>query len=662
MHRRRSHLRAGLVTVLAALLAGLTFTLSGAAQPTQDVRPGAPSRASVAVVRPDVEQATDFAVSAPLRDYAGPSAIVGARGDDEESGEGTFPGIRQRGVPEDPVVQRRLGAGAAPTLLTSFEGIPQVSSPPKPHPPDTNGEIGPTAYVQMVNLRVAVYDRSGKPLMGPVPYQAIFGPLGGSCGVLDRGDPIVVYDQLADRWLLSQFGFIEQNGNPVGPYFQCIAVSKTGDPTGAYYLYAFKISDTQLNDYPKLAVWPDAYYMSANNFDFSSPFVFSGSVAVAFDRAAMIAGDPNAAMVKFEFPFTDEIRWGLLPADLDGFRLPPAGEPEPYVQIGFHIFQGPKPELRVFRFHVDWDHPGNSSFTGPTVIPTAPFNASFCNSTADPCIAQKGTFQTLDPLSDRLMFRAAYRNFGDHESLVVNHTVDVGNDQAGVRWYELRNLSGTPALFQQGTFAPDTASRWMGSAAMDGNGDIALGYSVSSKTMYPSVRFTARRADDTLGEMTLGEGSLVEGSGSQTSVFARWGDYSDLTVDPLDDCTFWYTQEYYPQTAERDWHTRIGSFVIPGCDATAPTVAARAAKAKAGKQVALKYTTSDNSGQTRELLTIFRSNGGKLRTIEVPLHAAGAKSVKTAAPKAAGVYRWQVVAIDAKGNESAPSTARLRVT
>lgn len=660
MSRRRVLVAIATVAALAGLCAALAPTRSGAAGSALRTRAATGQAVARPALVPHLERPAAFAVSVPLRDLARTVPSGSGLGDEEpESGEQGFPEIRSPRGASDPVVQRHLGAEAAPQVGASFEGLSQAVSPPRYVPPDTVGAIGKTAYVQMVNVQIAVYARDGRRLLGPLPYQALFGPLGGSCGILDHGDPVVLYDQLADRFVLSQFGFLDVDK---GPFYECIAVSKTGDPTGGYYLYAFKISDTELNDYPKLSVWPDAYYFSANTFNVNAPFVFTGSVVAAFDRTAMLAGDPDAAMVKFALPFTDQVRISLLPASLDGFRLPPAGEPETYVQLGFDIFQGPKPELDLYHFHVDWSNPAASSFTPAGTLATAPYNAFFCDSLGDPCIAQKGAFQTLDPLSDRLMFRAAYRNLGDHEALVVNHTVNVGGDQAGVRWYEVRNPGRTPTLYDQGTFAPDDESRWMASAAMDGNGDLALGYSVSGKDLYAGVRFTARRAGDPLGEMTLGEGSLVEGGGAQTHPSGRWGDYSALTVDPLDDCTFWYTQEYYPGTTERDWHTRIGSFIVQGCDATAPQATARAAKARAGARVALRYRTQDNSGRTREEITIFRPNGRRLRTIEVPLHAAGEHALRIAAPRPAGRYRWQVVAFDARGNESRPSIAPLRTT
>jgi hypothetical protein len=247
---------------------------------------------------------------------------------------------------------------------------------------------------------------------------------------------------------------------------------------------------------------------------------------------------------------------GLLPSNLDGSTLPPSGSPNYVLDFGTNA-------LEMWKFHIDWTTPANSSLTGVTTIPVAAFTPVCPNG---PCIPQVGTSQQLDALGDRLMYRLAYRNFGDHESLVVDHSVTVGSS-AGVRWYELRNPGGTPTVYQQGTYAPDAASRWMGSAAMDRNGDIGLGFSISSSSMNPGIRYTGHLTTDPLGVMGQGEGVLLSGTGSQLPNLNRWGDYSSLVVDPVDDCTFWYTSEYLASSGTFNWHTRIGTFKLPGCGA-----------------------------------------------------------------------------------------------
>ncbi len=259
---------------------------------------------------------------------------------------------------------------------------------------------------------------------------------------------------------------------------------------------------------------------------------------------------------------------GMLPSDLDGLTPPPAGAPNYLAEVDNSTGIGPADAMRLWKFHVDWANTLSSTFGingQPNVtLPVADF-VPLCMATSS-CIPQPGTSQRVDAIGDRLMHRLAYRNFGDHETLVLNHTVDAGSGRAGIRWYEVRDPGGSPTLYQQGTYAPaDTEHRWMGSLAMDHTGDIALGFSVSSSSVYPSIRYTGRLVGDPLGKMAQGEAVIITGTGSQTSVYARWGDYSMMSVDPLDDCTFWYTQEYIQTTGDRSWQTRIGSFKFPAC-------------------------------------------------------------------------------------------------
>ncbi|MCB9377352.1 MAG: hypothetical protein H6511_01120 [Holophagales bacterium] len=448
-----------------------------------------------------------------------------------------------------------LGQPAIPGTLVQFEGVAAAQSSCGCTPPDTNGEIGPRHFVQMVNSALAVYSRSGSLLWGPAAINSIWAGFGGACQNENAGDPVVVYDQMADRWVISQF---TDTGSP---FFECIAVSQTADPTGAWYRYAFQTSTTKFNDYPKLGVWTDGYYMTANLFIL--PSTWAGTGVYAFDRAKMLAGLP-ATMQLFELPPAD---WGgMLPSDLDGFGLPPAGAPNVMVEVldgSWDPGNWPNDELHFHQFHVDWTTPANTTFNQtPIQVPVATFDGLLCNFGA--CVPQSGTATKLDTLSDRLMYRLAYRNFGTHEALVLNHTVDAGTNQAAIRWYEIRDPRGNPpTIFQQSTFAPTTLQRWMGSIAMDSVGNAALGYNGSSSAQSPDIRYTGRAATDPLNQMTLGEMVMIASSASQTSA-SRWGDYSDLTVDPLDDCTFWLTTEYAVGSAF-SWHTRIGAFRLDQC-------------------------------------------------------------------------------------------------
>jgi hypothetical protein len=302
-------------------------------------------------------------------------------------------------------------------------------------------------------------------------------------------------------------------------------------------------------------VWPAGYFVTFNMFA-AGPGAFIGGQVCAMDRTSMLGG----AQATQQCFTTSSTYSGLLGADLDGTAGPPAGADETLVALG-----ATNTTLATWKFHVDFANPANSTFTGPTALTVAAYTFA-CGAPDGTCIPQNGTTQQLDSLSDRLMYRAAYRNFGDHQAIVVNHSVTAGSS-TGVRWYELRvDSGGAVSLFQQGTYAPDATYRWMGSLSQDKTGDIALGYSQSSSATFPSIRFTGRAPGDPLGTMTQAETTIITGSGSQTGSFAnRWGDYTSMAIDPVDDCTFWYTNQYEPANGSFNWHTRITSFKLPNC-------------------------------------------------------------------------------------------------
>jgi hypothetical protein len=487
----------------------------------------------------------------------------------------------------DPIRQSAEGTGQDIAAGVSFRGLDNVDGY---IPPDPNGDVGPHDYVQAVNDSFEVFDKQGHVELRPKPVSALWQGFGGKCENEGQGDPVVLYDPLADRFLISQFAFTYDTGSPTGPFFECVAVTRTGDPTGRWYRYAFRISDTKMDDYPKLGVWPDGYYMTVNQYMPNGNW--GGVAVVAFDRAAMLQGRP-ASLVYLDSP--DPNSNGMLPADLDGWRSPPDGSPE-YL-AGFDTTKWGS-ALDLYRFHVDWSDPSSSRFAGPIQFPVAAFNPNMCGYNGD-CIPQPSTSVGLSALSYRLMYRLAYRNFGDHESLVVNHTVDVtGNDLAGIRWYEIRDPGGNPFVYQQGTYAPDGKDRFNGSVAMDQNGDIGLGYTTSSAFSYPSVRYTGRLVTDPLGQLTQTEGTIAAGGGSQLSDSHRWGDYSTMSVDPSDDCTFWYTNEYYKDSASQDWATRIGSFRFPGCGPTGPTLSIDDVSAPEGQDATFTVRLSPATDQT----------------------------------------------------------------
>lgn len=448
----------------------------------------------------------------------------------------------------DPLAQglRAVGPLVSTTPGLSFDGIGVGlgSFSPSSAPPDTNGAVGATQYVQWVNTSFAVFNKTtGALVFGPAGGNTLWQGFGGPCEANNDGDPIALYDKQANRWFMTQFSVTGSQ------FFQCVAVSTTSDATGSYRRFSYQF--TNFNDYPKGGVWPDAYYLSFNMFN-ASGTAFVGGRACALDRNQMITASGTPGPIQC-FQLSSSFG-GLLPSDQDGSTNPPAGSPNPFVAFGTNV-------LQLWKFHVDWATPAASTFTGPTNVSVASFSEACGGGT---CIPQPSTTQRLDSLADRLMYRLAYRNLGTHESLVVTHSVTVGSTPSGARWYEIRNLGGTPTVFQQGTFSPDATSRWMGSIAMDQQGNMLLGYSASSSSVRPSVRYTGRLAGDALGTMQT-ESTLIAGVGSQTGGLSRWGDYSAMTVDPVDDCTFWFTTEYLKSTGSFNWSTRIGSFKFPSC-------------------------------------------------------------------------------------------------
>jgi hypothetical protein len=418
-------------------------------------------------------------------------------------------------------------------------------------PPDTNGAVGSKQFVQMVNVTISVYSKSGGLQLGPVLIHTLWKGFGGLCefgggapDFTDGGDPVVLYDHLANRWLVSQL----QYDSTFTHNAECVAVSTSSDATGSYNRYEFDFSPL-FPDYPKFAVWPDAYYNSVNIFSGNS---FLGADACALDRNAMLAGS-NATMICFQQAASVS---SLLPSDLDGSTLPPTGAPNYFVGLADST------NLNLFEFHVDFAHPQNSTFTR-TEIPVAAFSEICARAITLACVPEPPPGEKVDGLSDRVMFRLAYRNFGDHEALVVNHTV-AGGPLAAVRWYEIRSPGAGPFIYQQDTLYDRNTNFWLGSIAMDKNGDIALGFSASSRSLFPSIYVGGRSATDPLGAVS---GPLIinNGTGSQFNSFNRWGDYSSMSIDPTDDCTFWYTNEYYQTTSSINWHTRVGSFRFSSC-------------------------------------------------------------------------------------------------
>jgi hypothetical protein len=506
-----------------------------------------------------------FDVSPPLRDMKPLGWKECTKSENEE--QGPIPLGPVGPVVPDPVVQRVLGKIGIPGPIISFDGNSNMCGCT---PPDPNGAVGPNHVVTMANLHFQIFDKNGNSLFGPAANNTLWAGFGGDCQTDNSGDPVVIYDQLADRWMLTQF-------TASGPtYFECVALSQTNDPTGSYYRWAIA-TGSNFPDYPKAGMWPDAYYFSTREFAGNN---FAGVGAYALDRPQALVGNPNPTIVGFLAPPNPAyvVGDGLLPSDLDGMTPPPANSPNFFVgsEDNNGPYGAPQDALNIWKFHYDPNMPQNSSFTLTNTLPTQPFNSilALCGGTRA-CIPQPNTGNKIDHLGyrQRPLHRLAYRNFGTHESLVTNQSVSAGTgpngEVSGIRWWELRDPNGSPVIFQEGTYAPgltDGIHRWMGSIAMNSLGDIALGFSASNGTnpsTFPSVFYTARHDGDPPGQMTLGEGSIKDGTGSQTGS-NRWGDYTAMVVDPSDDQTFWYINEYVPTTSGIGWRLRIGAFNLAG--------------------------------------------------------------------------------------------------
>lgn len=468
----------------------------------------------------------------------------------------------------DPNVQRTQGTTAMPDPIVTFDGLNNQHNfaifNGRINPPDTNGDVGPNHYIQTVNLVYGIYSKAGVLLFGPAKLSTLFAAAGTgtSCDTQDRGDPVVNYDPLADRWVMSQFAFV--GAGDTSPFYQCFLVSKGPNPlTDGWWAYAVRI-DGNFPDYPKVSVWPDAYYYTARMFPAENAAFFQS--AFALERSAMLAGRPMR-YVQFNMP---GIYDSMLAGNVRNGDVPPWGTPNLIA-----VSDNANDDIVFWRLHVDWANPANSTMSPEIHVDVNPFEQA-CPTANRDCIPFTGSTSTtmLDALSERVMFNLQYRRIGDTESLWANQTITESGKTA-VRWYEFRLARTgnviTPTVYQQGTYNPaDGVWRWMGSIAADGAGNAALGYSASSPTIDPQIRYVGRLVTDTLGSLPQAEVTMTVGTGHPTTTNSRWGDYSHMSVDPVDDCTFWYTQEYYTTTTgipgdTRPWTTRIGAFKFPSC-------------------------------------------------------------------------------------------------
>ncbi len=581
------------IITIVALVAVAFFVRVGQAQKPTSTKAAAGSHAQLASNVPVVGRAVSFAVTRPVREIMAEVDQVDRQllEEAEEINE-LNTGFARKPNPNAPpqkdgALQSGFGADGhfklnIPSPIVVFDGVGVNGSAP----PDNTGAVGPNDYVQIVNGGgVRIFAKDGTPRGPAFKLSTLFAPLGGVPASTDNGDGLVLYDRIADRWVLSQFAFTSTS---TPPFHQPIAVSKTGDPTGEYWAYDFITPGDDFPDYGKIGAWSDGYYFTDRQF--TGGVTYNGFGVFAFDRAKMLIGDSTASYVYFNAgPNLSESSSGMIPTDYNGLTPPPAGAPNVFSVFLDDSFDS-EDALRLFDFHADFAVPANSTFIErpESPLPVAAFDSrspgTFTGSRAEieePAPATSVDY--LNAIGDRLMLRLQYFNRGGTETLTTVQTVNAGiipppgraptvaEYIAGTRWYILEKTSpgGDWSVQDQGTYSPDTTERWMGSSVVDNAGNLAVGYSTSSSSVFPSIAYAGRLLGDPPGMLSEGEETMFAGTGVQLGTSNRWGDYTAMCLDPSDDATFWYTNQYYNTNATFDWKTKIGAFKFAGTSAPA---------------------------------------------------------------------------------------------
>ncbi len=538
----------------------------------------------------------------------------------------------------DPILQNVAGVSAA-SVAMGFEGTDNETNGAvlgfRIAPPDTDGQIGGANgqyFVQMINLLTTIFDRDGNILEAPFGSDAFWTAIGGNCGSFNQGDPVVLYDDQADRWLVSQFAFPDNYSS----FSQCVAISQTDDPRGAYNRYEFSFSNIGFNDYPKHGIVTDSITLMTNVFKKRGQnFSFAGPYLAVMDKAAMYAGT-TASMRGFSLGTS---RFGFVAGDLDGPGTAPAL---------FATAMSTSDHFDIWQINANWGG-SSASISQISSIPITPFSSTLCNASRGACIPQPQNGPALESLSDRLMHRLQIRDFGSYHTMLASHTVNVGGGRAGIRWYEFRDTDGSWTVYQQGTYAPDDGLyRWMPSLAMNGNGDIGMGYLIGSSNKFVSIALAGQTvAASGTGVMDAAEMSCVDGGGVQTGV-SRSGDYASTSVDPLDDTTFWHTNEYVDVGGNYVWDTYVCNFQVGDVvNPNSPPVAGIDASDCSGLTCNFVSTSTDSDGTIASYNWNFGDGNGS--TSANPSHTYSANNTYT-------------VSLTVTDNDGASDTAQTQVT
>ena len=513
--------------------------------------------------KPEVITGNLIRITPALRDFKKSQSLVadikvrdedGIIGEDEDFEEGVnlpkFPKLSFKGDPElqkDYPNLQHLNFASHRGITNNFDGIAYTTTTPA----DPSIAVGPNHIIQMVNgtsgAVFEIFNKTGTQLVAPTNLDNITGKGG-------LGDPVVLYDQLADRFVMTEF----VNKNETIDQGLSIAVSQTNDPTGSWYIYFFN-TGTTFPDYPKFSVWNNAYYAKTNDFNSSNAYI--GSSVYAFDRTKMLAGNAAATVQKFTVGATYK-EFSMTPVSLQGTSLPPTGSGGLFAYLQDASWTGSASDsIGLLEFTVDFVTASNSKILTKVSLAAAAYKSDICSASRSQCVPQPGSAVMLEALDQRIMNQPMYRKFGSYEGIVFTNTVDKGTNIAGIRWYELKKTTGNWSIYQQSTYSPDASYRFMPAIAYDAKGNIGLAYNVSSSSVYPGLRYTGRKLCDALNTMTYVENSLMDGTAANGN--SRYGDYNNLVCDP-DGKTFWFTGMYNISTT---WNSRITAFTLDTCTA-----------------------------------------------------------------------------------------------